>query len=202
MEKIYVAEEQGKWHFWIDRGGTFTDVVARAPDGRLVVHKVLSHNPGAYADAGLEGIRLCLGLAPGLPLPAARIATVKMGTTVATNALLERKGEPTLLVITTGLKDQLEIGTGAADIFAKQIVKNAVRAWWRPTSACAPTGPSGSRSTWPPLQAHFAQARVDGISAVAIVLMLPTPIRARQQAASWRVPPASRRSRSAMRSRR
>ena len=120
----HVADEQGRWHFWIDRGGTFTDVVARAPDGRLLARKVLSHNPGAYDDAALEAIRQCLGLASDAPLPAERIAAVKMGTTVATNALLERKGEPTLLVITKGLKDQLEIGYQARpDIFAKKIVK-------------------------------------------------------------------------------
>ena len=117
-------DEQAKWHFWIDRGGTFTDVVARTPDGRIVARKVLSENPGAYDDAALEGIRRCLGLPSDAPLPSERIATVKMGTTVATNALLERKGEPTLLVITQGLKDQLEIGYQARpDIFAKKIVK-------------------------------------------------------------------------------
>ncbi|HWB45133.1 MAG TPA: hydantoinase/oxoprolinase N-terminal domain-containing protein, partial [Hyphomicrobiaceae bacterium] len=102
--------EPGRWHFWIDRGGTFTDVVAQAPDGRVLARKVLSNNPGAYDDAALAGIRQCLGLAADAPIPAERIASVKMGTTVATNALLERKGEPTLLVITQGLKDQLEIG--------------------------------------------------------------------------------------------
>jgi 5-oxoprolinase (ATP-hydrolysing) len=112
--------DSGKWHFWIDRGGTFTDVVARKPDGSVMARKVLSVNPGAYDDAALEVIRLCLGLSSGAPLPADRIATVKMGTTVATNALLERKGQPTLLVITKGLKDQLEIGYQArADICAK-----------------------------------------------------------------------------------
>ena len=99
------SDVAGKWHFWIDRGGTFTDVVARKPDGGVMARKVLSVNPGAYDDAALAGIRLCLGLSSGAPLPADRIATVKMGTTVATNALLERKGQPTLLVITKGLKD-------------------------------------------------------------------------------------------------
>ncbi len=113
-----------KWHFWIDRGGTFTDVVARAPDGRILTRKLLSENPGAYDDAALEAIRLFLGVASGAPIPSERIAAVKMGTTVATNALLERKGDPTLLVITRGFKDQLEIGTQARpDIFAKHIVK-------------------------------------------------------------------------------
>src|SRR5262245_43476356 len=99
-----VVHEPGKWHFWIDRGGTFTDVVARSPAGEIRARKLLSQNPGAYDDAALEGIRLSLGLPSGAPIPAGRIAAVKMGTTVATNALLERKGEPTLLVITQGLK--------------------------------------------------------------------------------------------------
>ena len=113
-----------KWHFWIDRGGTFTDVVARSPEARILARKLLSENPGAYDDAALEAIRRFLGVATGAPIPAERIAAVKMGTTVATNALLERKGDPTLLVITRGLKDQLEIGTQARpDIFAKRIVK-------------------------------------------------------------------------------
>src|SRR5690349_23691039 len=101
------------WHFWIDRGGTFTDVVARSPDGRILTKKLLSENPGAYDDAALEAIRQFLGVESGAPIPSERIASVKMGTTVATNALLERKGDPTLLVITRGFKDQLEIGTQA-----------------------------------------------------------------------------------------
>lgn len=114
----------GRWDFWIDRGGTFTDVVARDPDGQLHARKVLSENPSVYDDAALEGIRQMLGLSSRAPIPSQRIGSIKMGTTVATNALLERKGEPTLLVITRGLGDQLEIGTQArADIFAKRIVK-------------------------------------------------------------------------------
>ena len=116
--------ESGKWHFWIDRGGTFTDIVARAPDGRLIARKLLSVAPGAYDDAALAGMREILGAPPGGPVPSQLIASVKMGTTVATNALLERKGERTLLVITRGFKDQLEIGNQARpDIFARRIVK-------------------------------------------------------------------------------
>ena len=99
----------GRWEFWIDRGGTFTDVVGRDPDGRLVSRKLLSHDPGRYRDAAVAGIRLLLGLAPGEPVPADRVAGVKMGTTVATNALLERRGEPTVLVITEGFRDALRI---------------------------------------------------------------------------------------------
>ncbi|MDX1607215.1 MAG: hydantoinase/oxoprolinase family protein, partial [Candidatus Competibacterales bacterium] len=98
------------WQFWIDRGGTFTDVVARRPDGSHLTHKLLSDNPERYRDAALQGIRELLGLDGDAPLPAERIEAVKMGTTVATNALLERKGEPTLLVTTRGFRDALRIG--------------------------------------------------------------------------------------------
>ncbi len=101
------------WEFWIDRGGTFTDIVARAPDGALSVQKLLSENPGRYRDAAVEGIRQTLGLAPGAPVPPGAIRAVKMGTTVATNALLERKGERVLLLITEGFADLLRIGTQA-----------------------------------------------------------------------------------------
>jgi 5-oxoprolinase (ATP-hydrolysing) len=96
------------WEFWVDRGGTFTDIVGRRPDGSLVAHKLLSVSP-AYRDAAVAGIRHLLGLAPGAPLPADQIAAVRLGTTVATNALLERTGEPTVLVITEGFGDALRI---------------------------------------------------------------------------------------------
>ncbi|MEV0780466.1 hydantoinase B/oxoprolinase family protein [Streptomyces sp. NPDC050428] len=99
----------GRWEFWIDRGGTFTDVVGRRPDGRLVTRKLLSHNPEQYDDAAVAGIRLLLGAAPDDPVPADRIDVVKMGTTVATNALLERRGEPTVLLVTEGFGDALRI---------------------------------------------------------------------------------------------
>jgi 5-oxoprolinase (ATP-hydrolysing) len=99
----------GQWEFWIDRGGTFTDVVAQRPDGRLVAHKLLSDHPSAYRDAAVAGIRHLLGIAPGEEIPAERIGSVRLGTTVATNALLERKGEPTVLVITKGFADALRI---------------------------------------------------------------------------------------------
>ena len=97
------------WQFWIDRGGTFTDIVARRPDGTLATAKLLSENPGRYDDAAVEGIRRLLGLAPGEPIDAARVEVVKMGTTVATNALLERKGEPLVLAVTRGFRDALRI---------------------------------------------------------------------------------------------
>ena len=105
-----MTHEGGQWQFWVDRGGTFTDIIARKPDGSLVTHKLLSENPEAYADAAVHGIRTLLGLGPGDALPQGRITAVKMGTTVATNALLERKGERTLLLITRGLRDLLRIG--------------------------------------------------------------------------------------------
>src|SRR6186713_3634959 len=100
---------QKLWQFWIDRGGTFTDIVAKKPDGSLVTHKLLSENPEQYRDAAVAGIRHLLGLKSGEPFPAERVECVKMGTTVATNALLERKGEPTLLVTTRGFRDALRI---------------------------------------------------------------------------------------------
>ncbi|MBI3937616.1 MAG: hydantoinase B/oxoprolinase family protein, partial [Betaproteobacteria bacterium] len=112
-----------RWEFWIDRGGTFTDIVARRPGGTLVTHKLLSDNPEHYEDAALAGIRHLMGLAPGAPIPGDRIATVKMGTTVATNALLERKGEPTVLAITRGFRDALRIGyQNRPRIFDRHIV--------------------------------------------------------------------------------
>ncbi len=110
------------WQFWIDRGGTFTDIVARRPDGRILTHKLLSENPGRYRDAAIQGIRDLMGLASGEPIPADRIGTVRMGTTVATNALLERKGEPVLLVTTRGFADLLRIGyQQRPDLFALDI---------------------------------------------------------------------------------
>src|SRR6266571_2185369 len=99
----------GRWQFWIDRGGTFTDIVARQPDGSIATHKLLSENPGRYRDAALAGIRKILNLNEGQPIPAGAIDAVKMGTTVATNALLERKGERTVLFITRGFRDALRI---------------------------------------------------------------------------------------------
>ncbi len=101
---------EGRWEFWIDRGGTFTDIVARTPRGNIKPHKLLSENPEAYPDAAIQGIRDVMGLADGQPIPVKRIATIWMGTTVATNALLERKGDRVLLLTNTGFADALEIG--------------------------------------------------------------------------------------------
>lgn len=114
----------GRWDFWIDRGGTFTDIVARDPQGQLRAKKVLSENSTAYRDAAVHGIRLHLGLSWDDPIPAGLIGEVRMGTTVATNALLERKGEPLALVTTRGFRDALRIGyQERKKIFATEIVK-------------------------------------------------------------------------------
>lgn len=117
------TNSSGKWQFWIDRGGTFTDIVAQRPDGELMIHKLLSENPDRYADAALQGIRDLLQVPASEPIPADQIAVIKMGTTVATNALLERKGDRTVLVITQGFGDALRIGyQNRPQIFARQIL--------------------------------------------------------------------------------
>ena len=103
------AVSDKRWEFWIDRGGTFTDIVARRPDGALLTHKLLSENPEQYSDAAVAGIRKLLGIAPDETISPTQVEAVKMGTTVATNALLERKGEPMILLITRGFRDALRI---------------------------------------------------------------------------------------------
>jgi 5-oxoprolinase (ATP-hydrolysing) len=162
------------WEFWIDRGGTFTDVIGRRPDGRLVTHKLLSENPEAYADAAVAGIRRVLGLAPDKPISAARIGAVKMGTTVATNALLERKGERTLLLITKGFRDALRIGYQARPkIFAKHIIKPDVL-YERVVEVDERVRADGTVERAVDLDAarvELQRAKADGIGAVAIVLM-------------------------------
>lgn len=113
---------KARWQFWIDRGGTFTDIVARSPDGKLITHKLLSEDPSHYEDAAMHGIRQILGLPENVPFPAEEVEAIKMGTTVGTNALLERKGERTVLVITKGFGDALRIGyQNRPDIFAQKI---------------------------------------------------------------------------------
>ncbi|WP_181704100.1 hydantoinase B/oxoprolinase family protein [Chthonobacter albigriseus] len=166
--------ESGTWDFWIDRGGTFTDIVARRPDGGLVAHKVLSENPGAYRDAAIQGIRDLLGVPAGERLPAERIGAVKMGTTVATNALLERKGVRTLLLITKGFKDALEIGYQARpDIFAKKIVKPELL-YEKVIEVGERVRADGTVEAEPDLElieAQLEDARDSGFEAVAIVFM-------------------------------
>ena len=112
-----------RWQFYIDRGGTFTDVVAKTPQGKIIVHKLLSENPEQYQDAPIQGIRDLMGIPQNEPIPTDKIEVVKMGTTVATNALLERKGDRLALLITKGFKDALRIGyQNRPDIFARKIV--------------------------------------------------------------------------------
>jgi 5-oxoprolinase (ATP-hydrolysing) len=162
------------WDFWIDRGGTFTDVVGRRPDGALVAHKLLSENPEAYADAAVQGIRDLLGLKSGEAIPVGRIGAVKMGTTVATNALLERKGERTLLLITRGFRDALKIGYQARPkIFARHIIKPDML-FERVVEIDERVRADGTVEKEPDLVAarsELEKAKIDGIQAVAIVLM-------------------------------
>jgi len=162
------------WDFWIDRGGTFTDVVGRRPDGTLTAHKLLSENPEAYADAAVQGIRDLLGLKSGEPIPPGRVGAVKMGTTVATNALLERKGDRTLLLITRGFRDALKIGYQARPkIFARQIIKPDL-VYERVAEVDERVRADGTVERAPDLdavRADLAAAKADGIDAVAIVFM-------------------------------
>jgi 5-oxoprolinase (ATP-hydrolysing) len=169
-----IERMSGSWEFWIDRGGTFTDVIGRRPDGVILTHKLLSENPEAYRDAAVHGIRHLLGLAPGETIPSARIGAVKMGTTVATNALLERKGERTLLLITKGFRDALHIGYQARPkIFARHIIKpdmlyeRVVEVDERVRADGTVERPLDLAG----LRAELERARADGIRAVAVVLM-------------------------------
>lgn len=162
-----------RWQFWIDRGGTFTDIVAQRPDRTLVVHKLLSENP-RYPDAPLQGIRDILGVAADAPIPAEQIAVVKMGTTVATNALLERKGERTVLVVTQGFRDALRIAyQNRPDIFAREIVlpellyEQVVEVEERTSAQGEVLTPVNLEATRTALQTAYNQ----GMRACAIVLM-------------------------------
>ena len=164
----------GEWNFWIDRGGTFTDVIARKPDGSLETRKLLSENPQAYADAAVQGIRDLMGLEAGRKIPSARIEAIKMGTTVATNALLERKGERTVLITTRGFADALRIGYQTrSDIFAldirkpEQLYESVVEIAERVLA-------DGTVEQVPDLaqvRHDLAAARATGIEACAIVFM-------------------------------
>src|ERR1700722_10074470 len=164
----------GSWEFWIDRGGTFTDVIGRRPDGALTTHKLLSENPEAYRDAAVHGIRHLLGLEPGEAIPSQRIAAVKMGTTVATNALLERKGDRTLLLITRGFRDALRIGYQARPkIFAKHIIKPDML-YERVVEVDERVRADGTVERGLDLAAvrtELERAKQDGINAVAVVRM-------------------------------
>ncbi|MBV8509986.1 MAG: 5-oxoprolinase, partial [Xanthobacteraceae bacterium] len=166
--------DAGVWDFWIDRGGTFTDVIGRRPDGALVSHKLLSENPEAYRDAAVQGVRDLLGLSASDAIPANRIGAIKMGTTVATNALLERTGARTLLVTTRGFRDALRIGYQARPkIFARHIVKPQVL-FERVIEVDERVRADGTVEQAPELEAirpQLIRAREDGITAVAIVFM-------------------------------
>src|SRR5690349_11689889 len=166
--------QNGQWDFWIDRGGTFTDVVGRRPDGTLVAHKLLSENPEAYTDAAVQGIRDLLGLKAGEAIPAGRVGAVKMGTTVATNALLERKGERTLLLISKGFRDALKIGYQARPkIFARQIIKPDMlyERVAEVDERIRADGTVEKEPSIPAVCADLVAAKADGINAVAIVFM-------------------------------
>src|SRR3569833_3126806 len=162
------------WQFWIDRGGTFTDIVARRPDGRLLTHKLLSSHPERYADAAVHGIRALLQLDAEAPLPVDRIQVIKMGTTLATNALLEHTGTPTLLAITRGFGDALRIGyQNRPRIFARRIERPAPL-YAQVVEIDERLGADGSVVQALDLDAArraFGAARSVGVEAIAIVLM-------------------------------
>jgi 5-oxoprolinase (ATP-hydrolysing) len=162
------------WQFWVDRGGTFTDIVARDPSGRLSTRKLLSENPGRYRDAAVAGIRACLGLPEGAAIPDGVVEAVKMGTTVATNALLERKGERVLMLVNPGFADMARIGNQARprlfdlDIHLPELLHERV------AEIGGRIGPDGAEIA--PLDEQAARAALEagfatGIRAVAIVLM-------------------------------
>ncbi|WNI25944.1 hydantoinase B/oxoprolinase family protein [Streptomyces sp. ITFR-16] len=164
----------GRWEFWIDRGGTFTDVVGRRPDGRLVTRKLLSHDPDRYRDAAVAGIRLMLELEPDEPVPADRVAAVKMGTTVATNALLERRGEPTVLVVTEGFRDALRIAyQNRPRLFDRRIL--LPEAVYDRVIEVPERIDAHGRTVTPldrdAVAERLRAARADGLSSAAVVLM-------------------------------
>ncbi|AWB49502.1 5-oxoprolinase [Gemmobacter aquarius] len=164
----------GAWEFWIDRGGTFTDVVARSPDGGISTRKLLSENPERYPDAAVQGIRDTLGLGPDDPLPANAIAAVKMGTTVATNALLERKGERVLLLITQGFRDLLRIGTQARPALFDLHIKRPDLLYEQVAEVPERLDAAGEIVTpldEPATLAALAAAHAAGIRAVAVALL-------------------------------
>ncbi|MEG5051059.1 MULTISPECIES: hydantoinase B/oxoprolinase family protein [unclassified Microcoleus] len=165
--------DRTRWQFWIDRGGTFTDIVAQSPDGKLVIHKLLSENPERYTDAAVQGIRDILGIAADVPIPAAQIEAIKMGTTVATNALLERKGDRTILLITKGFGDALRIGyQNRPNIFARHIVLPEML-YDRVIEVAERYSAQGEELTAvnPEFIASLQQAYDEGIRSCAIVFM-------------------------------
>ncbi|MET0941705.1 MAG: hydantoinase B/oxoprolinase family protein [Mesorhizobium sp.] len=165
---------RGTWDFWIDRGGTFTDIIGRDPDGGLHPRKLLSENPEAYRDAAIQGIRELLDVAPGAPIPAALIGDIKMGTTVATNALLERKGDRVLLLITKGFRDALRIAYQARpDIFAKEIIlpEQLYERVIEVEERVRTDGVVEKEMDLASIRPAIEDAKRDGIDAVAVVFM-------------------------------
>jgi 5-oxoprolinase (ATP-hydrolysing) len=163
-----------QWQFWIDRGGTFTDIVAREPDGRLSTHKLLSENPGRYRDAAIAGIKSVLGVPLDQPIPSGLIDAVKMGTTVATNALLERKGERVLLLVNRGFADALRIGNQARPRLFDLAITLPSMLYEQVVEVDGRVGIDGEEiETLDEAAArrHLAQAREAGINACAIVLL-------------------------------
>jgi len=163
-----------QWQFWIDRGGTFTDIVARAPDGTLRTHKLLSENPGRYCDAAIAGIKTVLGLPLDRAIPPGLVDQVKMGTTVATNALLERKGERTLLVVNRGFADLLRIGNQARPRLFDLNVILPTLLYERVAEVPGRVGVDGRETEAldeAAARAAFAAARSDGVRACAIALI-------------------------------
>ncbi|MBX9462077.1 MAG: hydantoinase B/oxoprolinase family protein [Aquamicrobium sp.] len=164
----------GKWDFWIDRGGTFTDIIGRDPEGELHPLKLLSENPEAYKDAAIAGIRRLLGVRADAPVPSDAIGDIKMGTTVATNALLERKGDRVLLLITRGFRDALRIAYQARpDIFAKEIVlpEQLYERVVEVDERVRADGTVEMAFDAEHIRDAVSKARADGIDAVAIVFM-------------------------------
>jgi 5-oxoprolinase (ATP-hydrolysing) len=164
----------GKWQFWVDRGGTFTDIVARDPSGHLSTHKLLSENPGRYRDAAIAGIRSVLGIGPAEPIPNGLIEAVKMGTTVATNALLERKGDRTLLVVNRGFADALRIGNQARPRLFDLEITLPTMLYEEVVEISGRVGVDGMEVEAldeTAARTAFAAARAKGIAACAIVLM-------------------------------
>ena len=163
-----------RWQFWIDRGGTFTDIVAKRPDGSLTTHKLLSENPEQYKDAAVAGIRHLLGLKPGEPVTPALVECVKMGTTVATNALLERKGEPTLLVTTRGFRDALRIAYQNRPRLFDRHIQLPELLYTEVIEACERVGAHGDvlqALDEPSLRGDLLAAYGRGLRSVAIVFM-------------------------------
>ena len=163
-----------KWDFWVDRGGTFTDVIGRDAAGGLHQHKLLSENPEAYRDAAVQGIRDLLGLGAGQPIPAGSIGDIRMGTTVATNALLERKGDRVLLLITKGFRDALRVAYQARpDIFAKEIIlpEQLYQRVVEVDERVRTDGTVERALDLAALKSAIVKAKDDGIDAVAIVFM-------------------------------